>query len=188
MLLTSENAESRCDAADDGVPMCNPRGMHIFASHRLEDTEALAFRLAALVQGGDVVLLLGDLGVGKTAFTKAFARALGVEVPVTSPTFTIMQNYDGVKAGQPIRLLHLDAYRLEGADAVEELGLYEQLDAGAIALIEWGDIVAGAFGKDPLVIEFTWLDENERSIAVQAHPQGPWTDRVGQLVRGGTSC
>ncbi len=173
--------------------MCNPRGMHIFASNRLEDTEALAVRLASLVQGGDVVLLLGDLGVGKTAFTKAFARGLGVESPVTSPTFTIMQNYDGVKDGQPIRLLHLDAYRLEGADAVEELGLYEQLDSGAIALIEWGDIVAAAFGTDPLVLEFTWLDENERSIALQAHPDGPWADRVAELVSGdcrewGLSC
>ncbi len=166
-------------------------------SRSLEDTATFADGLAHVLVPGDVVLLIGDLGAGKTAFTKALARSLSVDEPITSPTFTIMRTYEGAlpnKSNQrdstsapatgsgtsahrsdrssasdvnsasggsaagsavPLTLAHLDAYRLDHADAIEDLGLFELLDRGAVAVIEWGDLVAEAFGISPLVVRIS---------------------------------
>ncbi len=125
-------------------------------SRSLADTALFADELARVLLPGDVVLLIGDLGAGKTAFTKALARALAIEEPITSPTFTIMRTYDcQLPGGSPVVLAHLDAYRLDHADAIEDLGLFELLDRGAVAVIEWGDLVAEAFDTAPLVIRIT---------------------------------
>ncbi len=164
-------------------------------SRSLTDTALFADGLAQLLLPGDVVLLIGDLGAGKTAFTKALARSLAIEEPVTSPTFTIMRNYEGTlpTRSQPVTLAHLDAYRLEHADAIEDLGLFELLDRGAVAVIEWGDLVAEAFDIAPLVIRLSvaetidlpepdanseFTDLAPRYITCSAHPDGPWQDRL----------
>ena len=154
-------------------------------SRSLADTARLATTVAGLVRAGDVVLLIGDLGAGKTAFTKFLAAALGVVEPVTSPTFTIMTEH---RAGDQL-LLHLDAYRLDGPDALEDLGLFELLDDGAIAVIEWGDIVEAAIGALPLRIELAWTGEQARAIRVSAAADGDWVDRWAALARGiGAAC
>ena len=149
------------------------------------ETCAVAGRLASFLRRSDVVLLIGDLGSGKTAFSKGLGEALGVREAITSPTFTIMRDYPVVLPnGQATTFLHLDAYRLDGADAVEDIGLFELLDSGAFAVIEWGDIVAGAFGHDPLVIEFFWKSDDEREIVVSADSDGPWAERMVSWFSG----
>jgi len=148
-------------------------------SSSVEQTRTIAGELARLLRGGDVVLLIGELGAGKTAFTQGLGAALGVSGEITSPTFTIMREYEvTLPAGGPATFLHLDAYRLSGSGATDDIGLFERLDEGAFAVIEWGDIVAGAFGDDPLVIEFFWESDHERTVVFSAAPNGPWTPRL----------
>jgi tRNA threonylcarbamoyladenosine biosynthesis protein TsaE len=96
------------------------------------ETEALAARLAQRLAPGDVVLVSGDLGAGKTTFVRGAARALGVEVPVTSPTFTIAHRYDG-----RVSVSHLDLFRLDGLDAEEPELLADELAPDRIAFLEW---------------------------------------------------
>jgi tRNA threonylcarbamoyladenosine biosynthesis protein TsaE len=176
-------------------------------SRSLADTALFADELARVLLPADVVLLIGDLGAGKTAFTKALARSLAVEEPITSPTFTIMRTYDGRfpggsraldlsagsvavdgdSRGAAVVLAHLDAYRLDHADAIEDLGLFELLDRGAVAVIEWGDLVAEAFDTAPLVIRITtgtWPELAESSGgfgSVGVDPSGDVLDADGDF-------
>lgn len=99
-----------------------------------DDTRALAAGLAPLLEAGDVVLLAGELGAGKTAFVQGLGRALGVEEPITSPTFTIAQEHPG-----RLMLHHLDVYRLDHLQEALDLGLAEILDEGGVVVVEWGD-------------------------------------------------
>jgi tRNA threonylcarbamoyladenosine biosynthesis protein TsaE len=101
----------------------------------VSETQDLAVALAALAQHGDLVVLAGDLGAGKTAFVQGFGRGLGVTEPITSPTFTLAQQYEG-------RLLvhHLDVYRLDQLGEVADLGLSELLDDGGVVLIEYLEV------------------------------------------------
>ena len=149
-----------------------------FASRSLGDTGALANAVGGLLRPGDVVLLVGELGAGKTAFTKLLAASLGIREAVTSPTFTIMMEHR--YADQ--LLLHLDAYRLDGPDALEDIGLFELLDDGAIAVIEWGDVVEAALSATPLRIELQWVDDDARTINVSAATDGDWADRWPALI------
>jgi tRNA threonylcarbamoyladenosine biosynthesis protein TsaE len=117
------------------------------------DTARFAAQLAGELRPGDVVLLVGDLGAGKTTLVQGLARALGSDDEVVSPTFTIMRHL-GVRwaSGVPGTLLHLDAYRLGGPGDLDELGLFELLDDGAAAVIEWGDVVEAAVIGLPRVL------------------------------------
>ncbi|HEX3946931.1 MAG TPA: tRNA (adenosine(37)-N6)-threonylcarbamoyltransferase complex ATPase subunit type 1 TsaE [Acidimicrobiales bacterium] len=118
-----------------------------------EGTRALAGALADLARSGDVILLVGGLGAGKTTFAQGFARRLGVVGPVTSPTFTLVRQYP-CSLGQ---LLHADVYRLERLAEVADLGLGELVEGGsagdgAVALVEWGDAAAPVFGPQALTV------------------------------------
>lgn len=113
----------------------------------VEETRDLAGALAGLARAGDLILLVGDLGVGKTAFAQGFARALGIEEPVTSPTFTLVRTYRG-----RLTLNHLDVYRLERLQEADDLGLAELVDDGGVTLIEWGDAVRPALQPDYLEV------------------------------------
>ena len=112
------------------------------------EVESVAARLAACLRPGDVVLLTGPIGAGKTCFVRALAAALGSEDPVTSPTYALMHIHE-TAAG---RLLHLDAYRLSGAQEYRDLGI-EDLAPGAITVVEWGERIA-AVHREHLRIEF----------------------------------
>ena len=123
--------------------------------------------MAPLLLSGDVVLLMGELGSGKTVLTRGMARALGSDDPVTSPTFIIMRHHHT----PTLNLIHMDAYRLLGPYEVEDLGLFELLDEGAVAVIEWGDIVIDGLGPDHLDLRFRradddWVDDDQRMIDV----------------------
>jgi tRNA threonylcarbamoyladenosine biosynthesis protein TsaE len=116
-------------------------------------TKAVAAALARMCAAGDVVLLIGELGAGKTAFAQGFAAALGVEGPVTSPTFALVRQYRCAEAAPVDTLLHADVYRTGSLGEVIELALAELVEERAIALVEWGDLAAPAVGDD--VVEVT---------------------------------
>lgn len=101
-------------------------------SESVEDTHAIARLVAAHLKGGEIILLNGELGAGKTTFTKGLARALGVEKTVISPTFTIMKEYYG-----RFTLVHIDMYRIEDEAETQELGLLEERDNETVTVIEW---------------------------------------------------
>jgi tRNA threonylcarbamoyl adenosine modification protein YjeE len=107
-------------------------------STSVKDTYALAQRIAGLLEGGEVLLLDGDLGAGKTTFTKGLAKALGIEDDVTSPTFTIMNVYESGR----LKLNHLDMYRLEHEDDLYELGVEDAMDGDTVTVIEWNKLTS----------------------------------------------
>ncbi|MGI8810353.1 MAG: tRNA (adenosine(37)-N6)-threonylcarbamoyltransferase complex ATPase subunit type 1 TsaE, partial [Acidimicrobiales bacterium] len=114
----------------------------------VDDTRALAAEIAPLSAPGDLIVLAGDLGSGKTAFAQGFARGLGVEEPVTSPAFILVRTYEGGR----LLLVHLDVYRLESMQEMVDLGIAEMLDDGGVTLIEWGDVVTPALPPDFLEV------------------------------------
>ena len=142
-----------------------------------EDTKNLAASLAELAQPGDLLLLVGDLGAGKTTFTQGFAEALGISEPVTSPTFTLAREYHG-----RLLLHHLDVFRLDQIAEVLDLGLPELLDSDGVILIEWGDAIRQALPNNYLEVALTFVDRpgtapDERMMALT--PVGPgWQART----------
>ena len=149
-------------------------------------TQEVASSLAALVQAGALLVLCGDLGAGKTAFTQGFGRALGVTTPITSPTFTLANRYEG----DALTVNHLDVYRLSHIDEVQDLGLHELIDGRSVTLVEWGDAIVGALpggylevrlslgvGPDDRLLEFRiigpdWADREEGRLGVGAGGDG----------------
>lgn len=128
-----------------------------------DDTAKLANGLANLAEGGDVLVLVGDLGAGKTAFSKAYGKALGIDEPMTSPTFTLAREYEG-----RLTLHHLDVYRLEQMAEVLDLDLPDLLDSGGVVLIEWGDAILPMLPPDYLEVRFTFGDgDDDRSIELR---------------------
>ena len=117
-----------------------------------DDLEALAARVAGSLVPGDVVVLRGEVGSGKTAFVRAAARALGVQEAVTSPTYQFARGYEGSVNGRAVAVNHLDLYRLEGLDARDALDLDEYLDAGSATFVEWADPALGLL-EEPSVVE-----------------------------------
>ena len=101
----------------------------------LADTQALAARVAAQLRAGDVIILTGDLGAGKTTFTQAMAKALGITAPITSPTFVLARHHNHPADG--LNLVHVDAYRITGADELASLDLETWL-TDSVVVIEWG--------------------------------------------------
>ena len=111
-----------------------------FVTHSPKETEALATRLAAGLKPGAVIAYRGDLGAGKTAFTRGLARGLGIAEPVTSPTYTIVNEY---LTGR-LPLFHFDMYRLHSADDLFDIGWEDYLDRGGVCAVEWSENVAEA--------------------------------------------
>lgn len=111
------------------------------------ETRDLAAALAELARPSDLLVLVGDLGAGKTAFTQGFGRGLGIDEQITSPTFALVRSYTG-----RLDLYHLDVYRLEQVSEALDLGLSELLDDGSVTVIEWGDTIAPALPHDYLEV------------------------------------
>lgn len=131
---------------------------------RVEATKALAAALADVLGPGDLVVLTGDLGAGKTAFVQGLAAALDVTEPVTSPTFTLAHRYEG-----RMRVHHLDVYRFEHLDEVLDVDLPELLEDDGITLIEWGDAIRPALPPDLLEIRLRLgAGEHDRELEVEA--------------------
>jgi tRNA threonylcarbamoyladenosine biosynthesis protein TsaE len=145
------------------------------ATGSAEGTRELAAALATLSRPGDVLLLAGGLGAGKTTFAQGFARGLGVAGPVTSPTFTLVRQYPCRGA---VRLLvHADVYRLDSLAEVADLGLPELVEDGAVALVEWGDVAAPALGGDPLTVALEPTGDGEGRVVTVRGQGDHWADR-----------
>ena len=143
----------------------------------VDETRELAAAVAALARPGDVILLVGDLGAGKTAFAQGFARALGVQEQVTSPTFTLLRSYTG-----RIPLHHLDVYRLDRLHEADDLGLAELVDDGGVVLIEWGDAVTSVLPSSFLEVRFTFLDDDDHRAVSLRTVGAAWSARAAALT------
>ncbi len=145
-----------------------------------DETRALAAAISEHLQPGDVVVLAGDLGAGKTTFAQGLARGLGVDGPVTSPTFTLVQQYSG-----RLPVAHVDVYRLERIQELHDLGFEELVDGDGVTIIEWGDAAAQVLPADRVVVQIEALElelEDERRVTVA--PNGEcWRGRGDALER-----
>lgn len=126
----------------------------ILESRSTEATERIGSELALFLSPGDVITLDGDLGAGKTAFTRGLARGLGLSSPIASPTFTIVSEHLAEREDR-LSLFHFDVYRLSDADDFLDSGLDEYLYRDGISVLEWGEIVAGALPEDVIRITLT---------------------------------
>ena len=129
------------------------------------ETEAIGEKLAARLPGGSVVALYGGLGAGKTAFVRGMARGMGLSARVSSPTFTIVNEYLG-----PRELIHFDMYRLSGADELFDIGWEDYLSRGAVCAVEWSENVEDAFFGDEIRVRIDKLSDAERKITIEGGP------------------
>ena len=129
-----------------------------YLSHNEQETEALGQRLAAALSPGAVVAYRGGLGMGKTAFTRGLAKGLGYSGRVTSPTFTIVNEYEGGR----LPLFHFDMYRLADDDALFDIGWEDYLDRGGVCAVEWSEQVADAMPADTVYVTIARRPEDDR--------------------------
>jgi len=158
------------------VTSANDRGVRLHATS-LADTQSIAGAVATHARAGDVVLLEGEMGAGKTAFVQGFAAAVGVDEPVTSPTFNLVHTYD---TGRLV-VHHADLYRLDRYGEIEDLALGELLESGVL-LVEWGEVASGEF-SDRLDITLSPDPADEAARTIVLHPVGPgWAGRWSALL------
>ena len=133
-----------------------------YLSHSETETEAAGQALAAKLRPGDVVAYRGDLGAGKTAFTRGLARGLGVADRVTSPTFTIVNEYEGGR----LPLFHFDLYRMDSPEELFDIGWEDYLERGGVCALEWSENVADAL-ENPIRVQLEKTGENARRITIE---------------------
>lgn len=141
-------------------------------------TRTVAAAVAAETRRGDLLILSGDLGAGKTVFTKGLAEALGVDETVTSPTFTLLRSYATKRS---FTLHHVDAYRLDRFAELDDLGLRELLDDGDVVVVEWGDAVAERLSDDYLHVHISFGPGDDDRVVEVVASGGRWSMRVGAL-------
>ena len=130
-------------------------------SRSSEETEALGREFASSLRKGSVVSLEGSLGAGKTVFAKGIARALGITEAIVSPTFTLVQEYEGKE-----KLYHLDVYRISGEDEFESMGGEEFLYPDGITLIEWAEKIKDMLPEDTIYVRISILEDQSREITI----------------------
>ncbi len=141
-----------------------------------DETTSLGRRIGALLRPGEVLLLVGDLGTGKTTFVQGLATGLDISTRPRSPTFTMVHTYDGGR----YPLVHVDLYRLDTSHEVLSLGLEELFEPPAVAVVEWGEKATPIVGDHYLELDFAWEDEDDvRNIRFL--PVGRWQGRMGEL-------
>ena len=136
-------------------------------SYDVYDTKQLASTLGPFLRAGDIVMLNGDLGAGKTQFVQGVADSLGVIANVVSPTFNIVLEY----TGRELDLYHFDLYRLESRDQLEDIGYWDILESGGVSLIEWGDKFPQSAPLDYLEVRIEHDGASKRTIWCRAHGQ-----------------
>lgn len=148
--------------------------MVVVSTRSPEETEALGERLGQLLSPGDFIALRGELGAGKTRFVNGVAHGLGIPpaIPITSPTYTLMNIYEGRLA-----LYHFDLYRLAGDDDVIDLGFVEYFAGQGASLVEWAERLVHELPPERLDITFSHIDEQTRRIEFT-----PWGERFNALV------
>lgn len=148
-----------------------------FVSHGVEDTQKLARRMAQAAQPGDVILLVGDLGAGKTHFTQGFASGLRIPDVPASPTFNLMCEYQGGR----LTLYHFDLYRLEDASQLDDIDYWGITESDGVSLVEWGDKFPEAVDEACLTLDFAVAIDGTRTIVAT-----PATKRGEELVAAAT--
>lgn len=143
-----------------------------FVSHSIDQTRQAGISLAALLQPGDIILLEGNLGAGKTTFTKGIAEGLGVQGYVNSPTFTLVNEYRG-----RLPVYHLDCYRLESGQEALDFGLEEYLYGDGLTIIEWPERIREVLPQEYLLVRLEYLEETARSLRFE-----PCGERYERLV------
>ncbi|MDY5564995.1 MAG: tRNA (adenosine(37)-N6)-threonylcarbamoyltransferase complex ATPase subunit type 1 TsaE [Candidatus Limivicinus sp.] len=133
-----------------------------FISHSQLETEEMGQKLAEKLPGGSVVAMYGDLGAGKTAFVRGMAKGMGLSCRVSSPTFTIVNEYLGER-----ELIHFDMYRLSSADELFDIGWEDYLSRGAVCAVEWSENVQDAFFGDEVVVRIEKLNDTDRKITIE---------------------
>ena len=131
-----------------------------YLSHSEAETEALGARLAGVLTAGAVVAYQGGLGMGKTAFTRGLARGLGVADRVTSPTFTIVNEYEGGR----LPLFHFDLYRMDSPEELFDIGWEDYLARGGVCAVEWSEHAEGAFEEEPIWVDIRRGESDEQRI------------------------
>ena len=134
-----------------------------YVSNCVDDTEALGEALARVLTPGSVVAFSGDLGAGKTAFTRGLARGLGIAERVTSPTFTIVNEYEGGR----LPLFHFDMYRLTSAEDLFDIGWEDYLSRGGVCAVEWSENVMDALPEDTVWVRIAREGDTGRSITIE---------------------
>ena len=137
-----------------------------FVSHNPEETEKIAYNFAQTLNGGEVITLDGDLGAGKTAFVRGLARGLGISDRISSPTFTIVNEY----RNGDIPLFHFDVYRISYEDEMYDIGWDDYVARGAVIVVEWASNVPGIFDADTIRIEISKdiaISEDYRTIEIK---------------------
>lgn len=138
-----------------------------FISNSPMETEQLGADLAAQLSPGDIIAFTGDLGAGKTAFTRGLARGLGVQERVTSPTFTIVNEYEGGR----LPLFHFDMYRLGSSDELFDIGWEDYLARGGVCAVEWSEIIDDALEGHIIRVDIRrGTDDNQRLITITGGP------------------
>lgn len=136
--------------------------MPTYFSKSEQETEQLGMRFAETLPGGAVVAMYGDLGAGKTAFVRGMARGLGLDCRVSSPTFTIVNEYLGKR-----ELIHFDMYRLSSADELFDIGWEDYLNRGAVCAVEWSENVQDAFFGDEIRVRIEKIGDSQRKITIE---------------------
>ncbi len=144
-----------------------------------DDTQRAGEEFAALLRPGDIVLLSGILGAGKTTFTQGVARELGVSDRVTSPTFTMVRQHECVNERGIVTLHHADVYRAGSLSEIDDLALGELVEESAVALVEWGDVAAPLFGHDVISVTFVVDEDDGRTLEVD----GAIGDRTSEIEK-----
>ena len=154
-----------------------------FITRTADQTIDLGRRIGSVLRDGDVLVLNGDLGAGKTQLTKGIAEAMGVRDSVTSPTFTIQMVYEGSE----LELCHFDLYRLEDSEQLDDTGLFDVLGADGVCVIEWGDKFADQLGDERLDVRLSRLDEQaeageEPARLVRLEPHGSRAQEIMEAL------
>ena len=132
-----------------------------------EATQRAGEAFARVLRPGDIVLLSGQLGAGKTTFVQGVGRGLGLSDRITSPTFTMVRQHDARNDFGITTLHHADVYRVDTLDEVIDLALGELVEESAVALVEWGDIATSVFGRDVMTVTFVLDDGDARTLVVE---------------------
>jgi tRNA threonylcarbamoyladenosine biosynthesis protein TsaE len=158
------------------------------------ETVSLGSRIGGILRPGEILLLVGDLGTGKTTFVRGLAAGLEISTRPRSPTFTVVHTYEGGK----YPLVHVDLYRLDSSSEVLGLGLEELLEPPAVSVVEWGEKATPVVGDDYLELDFSWepgvaegsSDDADDIRNIRFLPFGRWQQRMGEIsetVRGWAS-
>ena len=137
-----------------------------FTSSSPEETFDLGIRLAPALEKGSIVAFRGPLGAGKTCFIKGIARGLGVAEEVTSPTYTIVSEYEGTLSGEPVTLYHIDAYRLGGNDDFSVIGGEEIIFNNEISVIEWSERIPDFIPPGAIRVDIEIAEDGKRIIRI----------------------